>query len=316
VRRFERTTLNILALCIVLIAGGCTTTAAISAKQQSSSAASPDSAVTANNADQADQDTSTETGPNGKLAVLDSGAESPAGGEDVGDSATTGDDTSDAGSAGAGAVAALGLEADTGDLSTGSADDLRAALETEGEITELQRRIVVAAEEVLATQNFVVDGYRYTRDCTGTVLNIYARAGVRLIDLFPNYTGNGVHCLYGIAEDYELLYQTYYPEPGDLIFWDNTYDKDGDGEWDDGLTHVGLVLNVDEDGTVEYVHYHYTGGVVRAHMNLLQPETHIDSEGVEINSPMRMRSHRYLNPSQWLASHLFRVLAAMYQIDL
>ena len=51
-------------------------------------------------------------------------------------------------------------------------------------------------------------------------------------------------------------------------------------------------------------------------MNLLDPETHMTEDGVIVNSAMRMRSHRYLNPSQWLASHLFRILGAMYRIEL
>ena len=191
-----------------------------------------------------------------------------------------------------------------------------AADEAAGELSERQRRILSAAEEILASQNFVVNGQRYSYDCTGTILAIYAMADVRLVDLFPRYTGNGVQRLYGIADDYELLYHTTFPEPGDLIFWDNTYDKNGDKQWNDWLTHVGLVLAVEPNGTIEYIHHDYTKGVVRARMNLTDPETYMDQDGIIVNSPMRMRSHRYLNEDEWLASHLYRRLGAMHEIDL
>ncbi|MFP4112916.1 MAG: CHAP domain-containing protein [Spirochaetota bacterium] len=188
--------------------------------------------------------------------------------------------------------------------------------QTDARYTERQERIVRAAHEILRTQDFVVDGYRYSYDCTGTILAIYAMAGIRLVDLFPNYAGNGVRRLYGIADDYELLYHTELPQPGDLIFWDNTYDKNGDTQWNDWLTHVGLVLSVDSDGTIEYLHHHYTEGVVTARMNLTNPQTYMTSDGVIVNSPMRMRSHRYLNPDEWLSSQLYRELGAMHKIQL
>ena len=183
-------------------------------------------------------------------------------------------------------------------------------------LTERQVRILDAADELLATQNFVISGYRYAYDCTGTILAIYAMAGIPLVDLFPDYSGNGVTRLYGIAGDRDLLYHSDFPLPGDLIFWDNTYDKNGDRQWNDGLTHVGLVLSSEPDGTIEYLHHDYTKGVVRARMNLTDPDTHMGENGIIVNSPMRMRRDRPLNPDEWLASHLYRRLGALHRIDL
>ncbi len=187
--------------------------------------------------------------------------------------------------------------------------------DSQGSVTATQQRIVTAAQEMLESQNFVVGERRFSYDCTGTILAIYAMAGIHVVDLFPQYTGNGVNRLYSIARDQDLLYHTLEPVAGDLIFWDNTYDKNGDKAWNDGLTHVGLVLSVDTDGTIEYVHHHYTQGVVIARMNLRNPRTHLGEDGVIVNSPMRMRSHRYLNPDEWLASHLYRELGALYKSE-
>ena len=183
-------------------------------------------------------------------------------------------------------------------------------------LSDRQERILRAADELLRSQNFLVSGYRYNEDCTGTVLAIYAMAGLHLVDLFPRYTGNGVQRLYAMAEEHDLLYHSDYPQTGDLIFWDNTYDRNGDGRWNDPLTHVGLVLAVDSGGRIEYLHHDYSQGAVRAQMNLTDPSTHVDARGVVVNSPMRMRSHRHLNPDAWLASHLYRQLGAMHEIRL
>lgn len=199
---------------------------------------------------------------------------------------------------------------------TASATASGAGRDTSAQLSEQQVRILDAAREILETQRFTVDGYRYNYDCTGTILAIYAMADVRLVDLFGDYTGNGVQRLHGIADDHALLYDAQLPEPGDLIFWDNTYDKNGDAKWNDSLTHVGLVLDVSRDGTIDYLHHHYTDGVVRARMNLTDPGTHLGPDGVVVNSPMRMRSHRYINPDEWLASHLYRELGALHRIEL
>jgi len=184
------------------------------------------------------------------------------------------------------------------------------------ELTARQETIVAAARRVLATQSTTVGDTTYSYDCTGTILTIYAHAGIYLMGLFPNYSGNGVARLHGIARDYHLLHARSLPEPGDLIFWDNTYDRNQDGNWNDPLTHAGLVIDVDEDGTVLYVHHNYRRGIVSATMNLAEPETYQSPEGAVLNAPMRMASQRAANPDLWLSSHLFREYAAMYRIEL
>ncbi|MFP4551646.1 MAG: CHAP domain-containing protein [Spirochaetales bacterium] len=212
-----------------------------------------------------------------------------------------------------GSTAARGAQNGTG---TPTAEKTAHRPSEAGELSSVQRDIIAAANELLSKQNFLVNGYRYSYDCTGTVLAIYAMAGIHLVDLFPRYSGNGVARLYAIGSEYDLLYHSTIPQPGDLIFWDNTYDKNGDKLWNDELTHVGLVIAVEPNGIVEYVHHDYSKGVVTAKMSLIDPQTHTDATGVLVNSPMRMRSHRHLNPDEWLASHLYRHLGALHQIHL
>src|SRR5208337_912342 len=61
---------------------------------------------------------------------------------------------------------------------------------------------------------------------------------------FNKVNGNGVTRIYKTLERDNLLYSNDYPLPGDIIFWDNTYDADGDARWDDPLSHVGMVVRV------------------------------------------------------------------------
>ena len=41
--------------------------------------------------------------------------------------------------------------------------------------------------------------------------------------------------------------------PGDLVFFDNTWDYNGDGMANDPLTHVGIVERQEDDGTIVFI---------------------------------------------------------------
>lgn len=182
---------------------------------------------------------------------------------------------------------------------------------SEAEVTELQRRIAEAARSFVGQnpEKLYVRDREFRCDCTGVVLAAYYEAGIDLMPEFVKERGNGVARLHAVAERHDLTTRTAMPRPGDIVFWDNTYDHDADGAWGDELTHAGIVVDVDPDGRITYVHHNYRRGVVTAYMNLKDPETYQvqkDGRTVTLNSPMRMKSHRYIKPEAWLSSHLFR----------
>lgn len=174
-------------------------------------------------------------------------------------------------------------------------------------------RVARSARSFIGRRNMNVGGRRFNYDCSGTILAIYYHAGIDLLPEFHRQGGNGVRRLYAIAADHRLLYAPKLPTPGDVIFWDNTYDRNGDGMWNDELTHAGIVVSVSEGGQVEYVHHNYRRGIVMERMNLLEPDVHTGGDGL-VNSPMRMRSHRYIRPSEWLASHLYRGSGRLHEL--
>jgi hypothetical protein len=186
---------------------------------------------------------------------------------------------------------------------------------TDPAVVAFRQRLVEGANSVLGRRELVVRGKRFNWDCTGVVLAIYWYAGVDLSRDFDNYRGGGVRRLYKSLEAEDLLYTTPYPLSGDLIFWDNTLDENGDGIWNDPLTHVGMAVSTEPDGTVSYIHHHVKRGIVIERMNLFRPDA---EKGMEwgrvkiINSPMRLARAGVRHPPLWLAGQLYRILGMGY----
>jgi hypothetical protein len=183
------------------------------------------------------------------------------------------------------------------------------------ETSDIQRLLAEGARRVLGRRRLVVRGRTFPYDCTGTVLAIYWYAGIDLARDFDRYSGNGVMRLYQSLEKQNLLYSTPYPATGDVIFWDNTYDRNGDGAWNDALTHMGMVLHSRPDGTIHYVHLNRSRGIVIENMNLLEPNLSkkmIRGQLRILNSPIRLKERGRPHPPLWLAGQLYRVLGMGY----
>ena len=195
-------------------------------------------------------------------------------------------------------------------LSAQTTDTREADAPRTDSISPAQRLIAAAALDLVGQTRLEMDGKKFPWDCSGTVLGSLWKAGLDVTGEYGSFDGNGVNRLHEIAVVHELDYDLLLPEIGDIIFWDNTYDRNGDLKWNDPLTHTGVVVGVDSNGTISYVHHDYRRGIVVAHMNLLYPLSQFailpDGTRTEINSPLRMNSDRYLNPTRWLSSHLFR----------
>jgi hypothetical protein len=182
-------------------------------------------------------------------------------------------------------------------------------------VARRQEALVTGAKELLGRQELVVRGRRFNMDCTGVVLAVYYWAGMDLSRDLARYSGNGVTRLYKSLESRDLLYRTRDPAPGDIIFWDNTYDRNGDGRFNDALTHTGMVVNTHPDGGIEYIHLNYRRGIILEAMNLHHPDAYQDTRRGKVtivNSPMRMKEAGKPHPDKWLASQLYRVFGKGY----
>jgi hypothetical protein len=153
-----------------------------------------------------------------------------------------------------------------------------------------------------------VNGRTFVLDCIGTVSALFYGMNIDVQADFPRYSGNGVRRLYMSLAALHALHGDLYPRPGDIIFWNNTWDANGNGDLtDDPMTHAAVVLSVDDDGTIHYVHEHVTKGVVVEVMNLVHPRDYYDPQGRIINNAIALNSgiSRKNNPPHWTSGDLW-----------
>src|SRR5690606_3802041 len=101
------------------------------------------------------------------------------------------------------------------------------------------------------------------------------------------------------------------PRIGDLAFFDNTYDRDGDGRWDDELTHVAVVVEVEADGTIRMAHDGTSRGRTELRMNLKHPDVRLDASGRVLNDYLRVRTDKDPRSARYLAGELWRGFATV-----
>jgi len=154
----------------------------------------------------------------------------------------------------------------------------------------------------------VVNGRSFVLDCIGTVSAIFWGMNIDVRKDFARYYGDGVGRLYQSLQARGALHHDLLPRPGDIIFWSNTWDANADGRLDDDpLTHAGVVMAVDPDGTIHYVHEHVIKGVTVEVMNLQRPGDYYGPQGRIINSAMALNSgiSRRDNPPHWTSGDLW-----------
>jgi cell wall-associated NlpC family hydrolase len=173
------------------------------------------------------------------------------------------------------------------------------------ELTAIQKKLMEAAAQLDGKDSPKIDGKNFAADCSGTVRAFYWHAGVDLAFEYAKYPGNGTGRIMKSLSARDLLIMTKEAQIGDLIFWSNTYDANGNQLRDDLYTHVGMVVQIDADGTVTYIHYDYRGYVIKGKMNLILPTVQYDKSGKEINSSMRLGTAAEIKDGTFLAGALW-----------
>jgi peptidoglycan DL-endopeptidase CwlO len=143
-------------------------------------------------------------------------------------------------------------------------------------VAATRTRLVETSSGLVGAHTPVVGGRRHRADCSGFVQAVYGDIGV---DLFADGGApgeNGVAIIYRFVAERGGLHARR-PLPGDLVFFDDTYDRAGNGRRGDRLTHIGIVESLEADGTVVFVHL-MQGRIVRSRMNRHAPAVHDDPE--------------------------------------
>lgn len=155
-------------------------------------------------------------------------------------------------------------------------------------------------------RSIVVRGVKFRFDCSGLVEAAMASAGL-------NYEGSS-RDLFATARELSVLHRRHRPDVGDVAFFDDTYDKDGDGRFNDPLTHVAIVTDVDGDGTIRMVHLG-SSKIMPLTMNLHDPEAHLDASGQLLNDYLRARSSKDSPRVKHLAGELWVAFASFWKVE-
>ncbi|MBR4159091.1 MAG: C40 family peptidase [Spirochaetia bacterium] len=168
-------------------------------------------------------------------------------------------------------------------------------------LSQKQKQLVEAAYWAKGKTSLSVNGKKYKMDCSGVVSAIYQKAGIDLTKDFKKYKGGGVQRIHETLRSKGLTYRPTVPVPGDILFWDNTYDANKNGRADDTLSHIGMVVSSDKrTGEVVYIHHHEKKGIVFEKMNLLHPND------PAYNAGMRDSKAKKLPGNKYLASQLYK----------
>jgi hypothetical protein len=186
--------------------------------------------------------------------------------------------------------------------------------------TERELKVLASAKKLIGQKPdaaVTVNGKAFTLDCIGTVAASYYGAGIDVEKDFGKYGGNGVNRFYMTLKDKGLIFFDAYPRPGDAIVWDNTWDANGDADRTNDLrTHAGILISVDEDGTIAYLHENLYLGVVVEYMNILRPTEPRDASGKRLNSGMAIATASGgPKPDHWLAGDVWDAFGDVLGLD-
>lgn len=161
---------------------------------------------------------------------------------------------------------------------------------------DLGARLADAAEHFLQH-----DTRGFRSDCSGFVEAVFDRVGVPLrgstADLWAASEARDATRLHGPIE------------PGDVIFFDHTYDRNGNRKVDDALSHVAIAIDVMPSGVVWMAHDGTSLGRTTLAMDLARPDVHVAEDGELVNGILRRERRSDPKGTPHLASECFHGLA-------
>lgn len=165
--------------------------------------------------------------------------------------------------------------------------------------------IVQTASKLVGATAVQVNGKWIAYDCAGVTRAIFLAHGIDLYDSgAPDSKANGVRLIHQHIRRHGKIHEGPVVRPGDLIFFDNTWDYNGDGLVNDPLTHVGIVERQEEDGTVIFIS-RVAGAIQRYRMNLALPHVHRTAEGRVLNDYIRRKDLDDSINTAYLTGQLF-----------
>jgi len=152
-----------------------------------------------------------------------------------------------------------------------------------------QQAIARTAARLVGARTIQIGNRLVSYDCAGVTRAIYLSQGH---DLYAgageNGQANGVRRIYEHVQKHGRIHRGPAVGPGDLVFFDNTWDFNEDGLLNDSLTHVGIVEAVERDGTIIFIS-RVSNAIERYRMNLRAPNTIRHADGRILNDYLRRK---------------------------
>lgn len=176
---------------------------------------------------------------------------------------------------------------------------VRAAMTSE-EATGVRAEVLEGAQRVV--------GIRDDFDGGTFIAHVLKVSGV---ELPVEYGDNYLRDVYKHLKAKGLAYDGEAPSPGDLVFFHNTEDKNGDGRNNDWYSLCGVVKGLDDSGSVVLIAV-VRGEVQELVMNLGRPEVRRDERSsAYLNSFLRTKSLSDPEYTQYLAGELYAGFASV-----
>ncbi|MGE0643095.1 MAG: hypothetical protein AB7P24_05450 [Nitrospira sp.] len=152
--------------------------------------------------------------------------------------------------------------------------------------------IVESAARLVGARTITSQGKRIAYDCAGVTRAVFLKYGMDLYQTgSQEMNANGVRLIYNHVRRYGVVHRGPDVRPGELVFFDNTWDFNGDGEANDPLTHIGIVEEVEPNGTVTFIS-RVASAIERYRLNLDQPHVHKSPDGRILNDYIRRKRPR------------------------
>lgn len=177
------------------------------------------------------------------------------------------------------------------------------------EPTPSRTAIVRTAAKLVGAKTIESNGRRIAYDCAGVTRAVFLKHGIDLYSGEPDDPhANGVRLIHAHIRQQGTFHLGPVVYPGDLVFFNNTWDYNGDGKVNDPLTHVGIVERQEPDGTVVFIS-RVAGAVERYRLNLALPHVHKTADGRILNDYIRRKD--VIDPANtgYLTGELFAQFA-------
>ncbi len=167
-----------------------------------------------------------------------------------------------------------------------------------------REKIILRKNLARTALSYVNSKYRF--DCSGFIKHIMKKNHISIFNRQMIYTShsNGVKLIYNTLKRYHKIFKDVRrANIGDLIFFNNTYDKNRNRRLDDRLTHIAIIVKKYKDGTIKYVHSS-NKGIKVGYMNLYRKNIYKYKNRI-INSFLRRKKKNDSPYTKYLSGELF-----------